>query len=83
MSAASATSVAPRTATPPAIRTRGITKAYKELAVLRGVDLDVPAGSIVALLGSNGAGKTTWRPRPDGCARRSASRGSSRRWTTC
>lgn len=59
MSAASVTSVAPRTATPPAIRTRGITKAYKELAVLRGVDLDVPAGSIVALLGSNGAGKTT------------------------
>ena len=28
-------------------------------AVLHGVDLEVPAGAIVALLGSNGAGKTT------------------------
>ncbi|MCY3925195.1 MAG: ABC transporter ATP-binding protein, partial [bacterium] len=27
-------------------------------AVLHGVDLEVPAGAIVALLGSNGAGKT-------------------------
>ena len=29
------------------------------LSVLHGVDLSVPAGSIVALLGANGAGKTT------------------------
>ena len=43
----------------PAIRVAGLQKAYRELQVLRGVDLDVPAGSIVALLGSNGAGKTT------------------------
>lgn len=34
-------------------------KSYKELRVLRGVDLVVARGSIVALLGSNGAGKTT------------------------
>ncbi|WAC66897.1 ABC transporter ATP-binding protein [Agrococcus sp. SL85] len=44
---------------PPAIRVRGLEKAYGELRVLRGVDLDVAEGSIVALLGSNGAGKTT------------------------
>ncbi|GAA3917368.1 glycosyl transferase family 8 [Amorphoplanes auranticolor] len=38
---------------------RGLEKSYKELRVLRGVDLDVARGSIFALLGSNGAGKTT------------------------
>ncbi|WP_307055507.1 ABC transporter ATP-binding protein [Arthrobacter bambusae] len=34
-------------------------KSYKELHVLRGVDFDVAPGTIFALLGSNGAGKTT------------------------
>ncbi|MCD2443331.1 ATP-binding cassette domain-containing protein [Agromyces sp. SYSU K20354] len=43
----------------PAIRVQGLEKSYKELHVLRGVDFDVAAGSIFALLGSNGAGKTT------------------------
>ncbi|MCW0213576.1 MAG: ATP-binding cassette domain-containing protein [Pseudonocardia sp.] len=43
----------------PAIRVRGIEKSFEDLRVLRGVDLDVPAGSVLALLGSNGAGKTT------------------------
>ncbi|SFC98534.1 ABC-2 type transport system ATP-binding protein [Nocardioides terrae] len=43
----------------PAISVRGLEKAYGELQVLRGVDLDVAQGDIVALLGSNGAGKTT------------------------
>jgi ABC-2 type transport system ATP-binding protein len=43
----------------PAIRVQGLEKSYKELHVLRGVDFDVPRGSIFALLGSNGAGKTT------------------------
>ncbi|MFI6299278.1 ABC transporter ATP-binding protein [Nonomuraea sp. NPDC050790] len=43
----------------PAIRVQGLTKAYKDLQVLRGVDFDVAPGSIFALLGSNGAGKTT------------------------
>ena len=42
-----------------AIRVRGLEKSYGKLAELRGVDLDVAPGSIVALLGSNGAGKTT------------------------
>lgn len=45
--------------TTPAIRIAGLTKSYGDLEVLRGVDLDVASGSIVALLGSNGAGKTT------------------------
>jgi ABC-2 type transport system ATP-binding protein len=45
--------------TTPAIRIAGLTKSYGDLPVLRGVDLDVARGSIFALLGSNGAGKTT------------------------
>jgi ABC-2 type transport system ATP-binding protein len=50
----------PRTAaSAPAIRVQGLEKSYKELRVLRGVNFDVARGSIFALLGSNGAGKTT------------------------
>lgn len=45
--------------TAPAIRVRGLVKSYGDVHVLTGVDLDVARGSIVALLGSNGAGKTT------------------------
>src|SRR6476659_1589228 len=45
--------------TTPAIRIAGLMNAYGDLEVLRGVDLDVARGSILALLGSNGAGKTT------------------------
>lgn len=43
----------------PAIHVRGLEKSYGELRVLRGVDFSVARGSIFALLGSNGAGKTT------------------------
>ena len=43
----------------PAIQVQGLEKSYKELSVLRGVDFEVARGSIFALLGSNGAGKTT------------------------
>jgi ABC-2 type transport system ATP-binding protein len=42
-----------------AIRVQGLEKSYKKLHVLRGVDFDVARGSVFALLGSNGAGKTT------------------------
>ena len=42
-----------------AIHVQGLEKAYQKLEVLRGVDFDVARGSIFALLGSNGAGKTT------------------------
>jgi ABC-2 type transport system ATP-binding protein len=43
----------------PAIRVQGLEKSFKTVEALRGVDFDVPRGSIFALLGSNGAGKTT------------------------
>jgi ABC-2 type transport system ATP-binding protein len=42
-----------------AIRVEGLVKSFKDLEVLRGVDFEVERGSIFALLGSNGAGKTT------------------------
>ncbi|MET8864727.1 ATP-binding cassette domain-containing protein [Nonomuraea sp. NPDC004580] len=44
---------------PPAIQVHGLEKSYKDLQVLRGVNFEVARGSIFALLGSNGAGKTT------------------------
>jgi len=47
-------------ATPPlAIHVKGLQKSYGKLEVLKGVDFSVASGSIFALLGSNGAGKTT------------------------
>jgi ABC-2 type transport system ATP-binding protein len=41
------------------IQVKGLQKSYKKLHVLKGVDFEVEKGSIFALLGSNGAGKTT------------------------
>src|SRR5690349_7306562 len=38
---------------------RNIHAGYSGTPVLRGIDLKVPASSVVALLGPNGAGKTT------------------------
>ena len=42
-----------------AIMARGIKKSFGKQEALKGVDLEVPAGKVVALLGPNGAGKTT------------------------
>jgi ABC-2 type transport system ATP-binding protein len=42
-----------------AITVKGLTKAFKDNDVLKGVDFTVASGEIFALLGSNGAGKTT------------------------
>ena len=42
-----------------AIQVAGLKKSYNKLQVLKGVDFEVEKGKIFALLGSNGAGKTT------------------------
>jgi ABC-2 type transport system ATP-binding protein len=48
-----------RTARASAVHVEGLEKSYGEVRVLLGVDFDVAPGTIFALLGSNGAGKTT------------------------
>jgi ABC-2 type transport system ATP-binding protein len=41
------------------IEAEGLTKRYGDTIALAGIDLQVPAGSILGVLGPNGAGKTT------------------------
>ena len=41
------------------IQTKGITKSFGSLQVLKGIDLTIDEGEIVAIIGPSGAGKTT------------------------
>jgi ABC-type multidrug transport system ATPase subunit len=41
------------------IEARDLHKSFGQRAVLRGVDLEIPAGALVAVIGENGAGKST------------------------
>ncbi|TWO67757.1 ABC transporter ATP-binding protein [Caenimonas sedimenti] len=50
----------------PLLSVRGLRSGYGAVEVLRGVDLDVAPGEIVALLGSNGAGKSTFNQTVSG-----------------
>ena len=43
----------------PAVEIRNLHKSFKQLHVLRGIDLDVQQGEAVVLLGSSGSGKST------------------------
>jgi branched-chain amino acid transport system ATP-binding protein len=43
----------------PLLELRGIRAAYERIEVLHGIDLAVPEGAVVALLGPNGGGKST------------------------
>jgi ABC-2 type transport system ATP-binding protein len=58
---------------PMAIACRGVRRTYGSgkdaFSAVRGVDLDVPSGSITALLGTNGAGKTSTVELLEGLAR--------------
>jgi ABC-2 type transport system ATP-binding protein len=59
----------------PAVEACGLRKAFGEVQALDGLDLAVPAGSVLGLLGPNGSGKTTTVSilatslRPDAAAR--------------
>src|SRR5689334_23314244 len=41
------------------VEIRGLRFSYGRRAVLRGIDLDIPARRVVAILGTSGSGKTT------------------------
>jgi len=49
----------PATGTGRRVRFESVTFAYRDAVVLPGLDLDIPAGQTVALVGETGAGKTT------------------------
>ena len=58
----------------PLLRVRGLEAGYGDVQVLWGIDLDVAETAIVAIVGSNGAGKTTFLLTLSGMVK--ASRGS-------
>ena len=43
----------------PLLRVAGLRKSFGKNEVLRGIDLDVQRGQVVALIGPSGSGKTT------------------------
>src|SRR5207249_6325462 len=43
----------------PAVAVRGLDVAYGAIRAVQGVDIDAPRGQITALIGSNGAGKSS------------------------
>jgi branched-chain amino acid transport system ATP-binding protein len=53
------------------LRLEGVEARYGPVQALRGISLEVPEGSVVAVLGANGAGKTTTLRAVSGTVRRS------------
>ncbi len=53
---------------PAVLAARGLVVRYGQSVALRGIDLDVPAGQVVAVMGRNGAGKSSllWALHPAG-----------------
>jgi ABC-type sugar transport system ATPase subunit len=50
---------APAQARQPLLRLRGVSKTFGPVQALTGIDLDIPAGQVTALVGDNGAGTST------------------------
>ena len=46
-------------ATPPALRTKGLSMSFGGLKVLQGLNLEIQQGEKRSIIGPNGAGKTT------------------------
>ena len=44
----------------PLLAARGVQKSFGQVAVLKGIDLDVHQGQVVSLIGASGSGKTTF-----------------------
>ena len=73
MSAPSSTpSLAPASAAPALLQVRGLHTFYGKIEALKGIDIDIPEGEIVTLIGANGAGKTTLMMSICGAPRASA-----------
>ena len=49
----------PRSADAPIFEARDVTKRFGRVVALRGVDFDLRAGEVHAIVGDNGAGKST------------------------
>lgn len=56
----------------PLLAVRGLASAYGPIEALRGIDLEVRPGELVALVGANGAGKTTFLRTLSGVQRATA-----------
>lgn len=54
----------------PLVNLQGVSKAFGEHHVLKGIDLQVHAGQVLGLLGKNGAGKSTLINSCAACSRR-------------
>jgi phospholipid/cholesterol/gamma-HCH transport system ATP-binding protein len=57
---------------PNLVEIRGLRFAYGKRAILKGIDLDIPRGKVVAILGASGSGKTTLLQLMGGLARPAA-----------
>jgi branched-chain amino acid transport system ATP-binding protein len=56
------------------LKLEGLASAYGKIDAVKGIDLEVPRGQIVTLLGANGAGKTTTLKTISGLVRAKAGR---------
>ncbi|MGW7293950.1 amino acid ABC transporter ATP-binding protein [Streptomyces xiamenensis] len=55
----SGTAAPPAAGAPPLVTVRGLRKRFGENEVLKGIDLDVGAGEVIAVIGPSGSGKST------------------------